>query len=481
MKIRFAAGIILFLIAIQGLGQDNSSYKNNWEGTLDLGVKLRIVFHIKDNGAGGLIATADSPDQSAYGFKCDTVYVSANFITIELRDLNASFTGSLINDSVIQGTFKQNAEVPLTLKKVKTASGRLRPQQPTPPFPYFIYDVGYENSDKTIRYGATLTVPKPDSGRVYIKSPVYPVAILITGSGQQDRDETLAGHKPFAVIADHLSRNGFAVLRVDDRGIGQSTGDVKNATSADFAKDVEASINYLLTRSDIDKKKIGLIGHSEGGMIAPIVANSRTDICFIILLAAPGIPILDLMAEQNEAILTSSAIDPEAVKKFIPLYKRIIPAIANAKDSSFARSLAVGIAMDWAMKTDQKTKESLGFTDEQSIRDFASHLVPAVYTTWYHYFINYDPQPPLQKIKAKVLALNGSKDLQVISSSNLAGIKASLKKSKSPAYEVMEINGLNHLFQRCSRCTLTEYAELEETFSPEVLQIMTQWLNRNVK
>lgn len=457
-----------------------SGYTGTWEGKLEIGIELRVIFHIKENGKGGLQATADSPDQSAYGLTCDTIFISEKGITIEMHDLRATYTGKLVNDSTMDGTFTQSGSLPLLLKKVDKPTERKRIQALKKPFPYYSYDVEYDNADKSAHFGATLTVPKPDSNINYIKEPEYPVAILITGSGQQDRDETLMGHKPFAVIADYLTRNGFAVLRVDDRGIGQTKADYINATSADFAKDVEAGIDYLKTRRDIDKNKIGLIGHSEGGMIAPMVASHRPDIRFIVLLAGPGIRIIDLMAEQNAALLKSAGVSEDAINKFLPVYKKTAMAIVKSTDSVSAKRSALKIMDKWMKKTDTKTKEALGFSAAKSAKGYIDELYPVMSSPWFRYFLLFDPQPYLRQLTCNVLALNGSRDIQVIASSNLSGIEASLKKSKVKSYEVKEMPGLNHLFQHCTKCTVNEYGELEETFSPEVLQIMVDWLNKNV-
>jgi len=316
--------ILLFIAFYSNAFSQTDLYTGTWEGKIKAGVELRIVFHIKDKGNGTIVSTLDSPDQGAFGITCDTTYTNETGIHIEIRKINGGYAGKLINDSSINGSFTQGMSIPLPLKKVDKPSERKRPQTPQPPFPYDSYDVEYDNGDRSVHFGATLTVPKPDPNIRYIKAPEWPVALLITGSGQEDRDETIMGHKPFAVIADYLSRNGYAVLRVDDRGVGKTTGDVANATSADFAKDVEAGIDFLKTRKDIDKNKIGLIGHSEGGMIAPMVASHRSDIAFIILLAGPGIKIRDLMAEQNAAILRSTNVSEKAVQSFIPVFKKVM-------------------------------------------------------------------------------------------------------------------------------------------------------------
>jgi pimeloyl-ACP methyl ester carboxylesterase len=199
--------------------------------------------------------------------------------------------------------------MPLAMKKtsdVVTTKEIKRPQTPKPPFPYKSEDVEYDNADRSIHFGATFTVPLPDPNVNYFRAPVYPTVLLITGSGKQDRDETIFDHKSFAVIADYLTRQGIAVLRVDDRDIGKTTGNFNTATSADFAKDVEAGLNYLKTRQDVDTGNIGLLGHSEGGMIAPMVASKRNDVKFIVLLAGPGVKISELMEQQSVDMAATS-------------------------------------------------------------------------------------------------------------------------------------------------------------------------------
>ena len=227
--------IFLLLLPFQSIRGQADLFIGTWEGKLNIGIELRIVFHVKKQADGSLKSSADSPDQSAYGLKCDTTFHTGNELSIQMKDLGASFTGKLTDDSTIEGTFTQRAELPLTLKKVEKVSVRKRPQTPKPPFPYKSEDVVYQNADKSLQYGATITIPDG--------AGPFPAAVLITGSGAQDRNETLVGHKPFAVIADHLTKNGFIILRVDDRGVGKSTGNFNKATSEDFARDVSNSVD----------------------------------------------------------------------------------------------------------------------------------------------------------------------------------------------------------------------------------------------
>lgn len=464
---------LLALVYVVANAQSNSSFIGSWSGTLNVGIELRIVFHIKETAAGGLFASADSPDQSAYGLKCDTIIISSDQLSIEMRALRASFSGKLLNDSTIDGMFKQGTEVPLTLTKGEKIAKRNRPQTPRPPFSYKSEEVEYDNADKSLHYGATITIP-PGKGP-------FPAVILITGSGPQNRDEEIIGHKPFAVIADAFAKKGIVVLRVDDRGTGKSTGKFQGATTADFANDVETSLNYLLSRSEADKNRIGLVGHSEGGMIAPMVAAKRKEVSFIILLAGPGEKIVDLMTEQNVAILISQKTSNTAANAYGSLYKQIAPVIVSSADSITATNNAKQVLNKWINSTDIEIIRQLGFSTEKQQQDYIKSMVESLSEKWFKYFLSFDPAVYLQQLHCKVLALNGDKDVQVLSASNLAAIQASLKKSRSKTYEVKELPGLNHLFQHCSKCTLQEYGELEETFAPEVLTIMTDWIDKNVK
>lgn len=454
------------------LAQTGKNPAGTWEGKLNMGIELRIVFHIRESRPGSFAATADSPDQSAFGLTCDTIIVAAEEIRIEMRSLGAVFSGKLTDDSTINGTFTQQVSLPLLLKKTDRPSERKRPQTPRPPFPYKSEDVEYDNADRSLHYGATITIP-PGTGP-------FPAALLITGSGPQNRDEEILGHKWFAVLADALTRNGFIVLRVDDRGVGKSTGRFSDATSADFAGDVNTSLDYLLARPETDKTKTGLIGHSEGGMIAPMVAAGRSDISFLVLLAAPGINAVELMAEQNDAILQSAGMSRSVIDAYIPLYKNMMKEVTAADTAHFPARIS-HLLRQWEAVTDTSVLKELGIGSGKSTEEMARELAQQLSGKWFRYFLAFDPGPYLQKLNGRVLALNGSKDIQVISSSNLAGIEAALKKSGVKRYAVRELPGLNHLFQTCSRCTLAEYGELEETLSPVALQVITDWLNENVK
>ncbi|MBL7745826.1 MAG: alpha/beta hydrolase [Chitinophagaceae bacterium] len=474
LKISFTLLLLLFSYVLPA--QEVNKLVGSWEGKLNVGIELRVVFHIKEDAKSGFITTADSPDQSAYGLKCDNTTIKENEVIIEMNTMNASFTGKLLNDSTIEGMFKQGAELPLTLRKVTTTAENKenkRPQTPKPPFSYQSEDVLYYSRDKSLTYGATITIPKGNGP--------FPSIVLITGSGQQDRDENILGHKIFAVIADHLTKAGYIVLRADDRGMGKSTGIFNEATSEDFAIDVSNSVDYLLTRPEADKNKIGLIGHSEGGMIAPMVAAKRNDIHFVILLAAPGVRIVELMAEQNAAIAKANGASKETTESIKPLFIRVANAIYDAPDSAQAFANAAMITENWVRTKSIDVLKELEFETVAKREAYITEMVKEFRSPWFRYFLKFDPGPYLEQLKCKVLALNGEKDIQVISSQNLAGIKRALKNSSSKQFEIKELPNLNHLFQTCEKCTIEEYGQLTETFSPVALQIISDWLNKNIK
>ncbi|MBL7733382.1 MAG: alpha/beta fold hydrolase [Chitinophagaceae bacterium] len=454
-------------------GQQVSIFAGSWEGKLNVGMELRVVFHIKEE-KGVFSSTVDSPDQDAFGIGTDATTVSGNDIKIEMGDLKAVFEGKMVNDSTIEGEFTQGVALPLTLTRTtKVQKAPLRPQLPVPPFPYKSEDVTYTNTDKTITFGATITIPEG-------KGP-FPAVLLITGSGPQDRDESLMGHKPFAVLADHLTRKGFVVLRTDDRGTNKSTGDFNKATSADFAEDAEAGVNYLISRTETDPKKVGLIGHSEGGMIAPMVAAKRKDIGFIVLMAGPGVPVIELMAEQNAAILRSGGVDTDAANGIKDAFKTLAQHIISAPTKEEALAGSVKITEDWAARQSPQMLKDLELETPEKRKVYVTQMVISFQTPWFQYFMKFNPEIYLEKLSCKILAINGSEDVQVISSQNLPGIEKSLKKSKSKNYEIKELAGLNHLFQRCNTCTVEEYSKLEETMAPEALDTISNWLLKNVK
>ena len=468
--------ITLFLasLLVFGFSQAQEKIAGKWEGNLEVGKNsLRLVFHLKKDSA-GFTGSMDSPDQNVSGIALSKVEVRNDSLLMEIAAIGGKASGRFINDSTFSGKWTQGMSLPLALKKSTASLVANRPQTPKPPFPYQSEDVIYFNKDKSMQYGATLTVPNGEGP--------YPAVILITGSGQQNRDEELFEHKPFAVIADYLTRQGFVVLRVDDRGIGQTTANVQSATSRDFANDVNVGLDYLKQRKDVAKNKIGMLGHSEGGMIAQIVAAEREDISFVVSMAGPGQKITELMENQNKAVLLASGLSSEMVEDYLKLYRSIVPLVTNAPSDSVAKLRATALFNKWMESTSKETvTKTTGVIDENSTAKFINSFIQTLRLPWFSYFLKYDPAPYITKMKAMVLALNGEKDIQVVAKPNLDAWSAALAKSGSKKYEVMELKGLNHLFQHCTKCNLQEYGQLEETIAPEALEAIGTWLKANVR
>jgi uncharacterized protein len=474
-------------IVLFGIQSSAQNITGTWQGNLDFQGKLiPIVFHISEDSTNKSKASFDSPSQHAFNLPCNEVILKDDSVILIMDILKGKYAGQLSKDKKqIDGLWFQGAgSLPLTVTKISGEAAikeQKRPQTPKPPFPYFSEDVVYMNADQSIQYGATLTYPKADSADHSAKANTFPAIILITGSGQQDRNESIFDHKPFAVIADYLTKKGFVVLRVDDRGIGKTSGIFEESTTADFAKDVEVSLNFLEKQPQVNKEKIGLIGHSEGGMIAPMVTDKRREIKFIILLAGPGIPIIDLMQQQIEAVSISEGKSTAEAKANGYLMHTVWEEVEKNEDSATTiKNIRMKIDI-WSKTLDTTTLAKIKSNDTASINNQITQAITALNSKWYKYFISFNPQPYLQKLNCKVLALNGSKDVQVIATSNLSGIRSSLKKSKSPEYETIEIPGLNHLFQTCIKCNPSEYNDLEESFSPKALEIMGTWLQKNVQ
>lgn len=345
----------------------------------------------------------------------------------------------------------------------ENTSQNRRPQEPTKPYPYYGEDVAFTNSKTGDVLAGTLTLPR--------KTGLYPAVVLITGSGPLNRDEEVGGgHKPFLVLADHLTRHGIAVLRFDDRGVGKSTGDFAKATSMDFADDVESAVEYLKTRKEIEASKIGLIGHSEGGTIAAIVASRSQDIDFITLLAAPGIRGDSIMLIQIGLMGNSIGLSKSEIlqaKEMSSAAYKVVQSTENAEE----RNAKLTVLAENAFQNFPKKLMPANITKTQ----FVSEQVEAVTTPWWIFFLKYDPVSSLAKVTCPVLALNGDRDVQVTPKENLTAIANSLRNLNGKV-TTREMPGLNHFFQECDECTMQEYAKLEQTFSPKALTEISSWV-----
>jgi len=457
---------------LYGISQ-SSNFAGTWEGSLDAGVKIRFVFAISEDGRGGLKTIAESPDQSNDRYPCESTTVDENGITITMTGLGAYFKGKLENDTLLKGEFSQGRTFPLVLQKKRLRSGKEgRPQTPQPPFPYKSYEVEYDNAEKTAHFAGTLTIP--DSSQ----PGMIPVAIIISGSGAQDRNGTLMGHQPYFVLADYLSRHGIAVLRVDDRGVGKSTALKYDVTTADYANDVAAGIEYLKTRKDIDKKKIGLIGHSEGGIIAPMVAAKRKDIAWIVLWGAPVTGGKRINTEQNAYQLSKAGIDSTAVSAFKQLHEKALAQFAAAKDSISLSALIQPVWEEWKASQPATVQQALYVTDNSIVaRDVYSLYFSLYKISWLRFFIIYDPVTDLSRVKIPVLAINGSKDTQVDAIANL-GLIESILSHNNKDYATYLLPSLNHLLQTAVTGDVNEYSQLQETIAPIALELITDWIRK---
>ena len=462
------------LFFIHGFSQ-GKTFEGTWLGLLDIGAKIRIVFHFNKDTSGKFTGTTDSPDQNVTGIVCSMVNVNGDSIYAEIKEMNAAFTGKRTSDTSISGMLAQgNAKLRLVLNKVDKIAALKRPQTPTPPFNYTSEDVEYNNAGGSIHFGGTFTFPKT--------APPFPAIILITGSGQQDRDETIFEHKPFAVIADYLTKKGFAVLRTDDRGIGKTTGPVLTATTVDFADDAEAGIAYLISRKEVNKNKIGLYGHSEGGMIAPMVAARNKNVSFIILSGAAIVGGLEVNVEQNGYALQKAGIAEDAIDAFKGLHRLELKEFkASISKENFHTNLKA-VYDKWKAVQQKKILDQLYAGDSSILGQNIYKMYDGLYiNNWMRFFITHDFAGDLAKVHCPVLAINGEKDTQVDAKVNLPLIDSILKKNSSPSFKVVLLPGLNHLMQHAVTGDASEYGTIEETIAPAALNVIGKWLDENVK
>jgi len=467
MKIQIIAFVLGVLAATLALGQDITG---QWNGSLKVqGTQLRIVFNINKT-ENGLSSTMDSPDQGAKGIRVTSTTFENQTLKLAVANLKIEYEGILDKDNIISGNFKQaGMSFPMNLSKEKIEKEKLvRPQEPKKPYSYYEEEVSFENAKAGITLAGTLTLPS--------KEGVFPAVVLITGSGPQNRDEELMGHKPFLVLSDYLTKNGIAVLRFDDRGTAASKGDFKTATSQDFSTDVNAGVTYLLSRKEINKKKIGLIGHSEGGIIAPIVANSSKDVAFIVLLAGTGISGDQLLLLQQELIGKASGISDSDLQKARQINSGVFEIVSKSTNQEQLKPDLTNYITQ-SLKDIPDDQKPAGMSEA----DFVKMQVDQIASPWMVYFIKYNPAIALGKVKCPVLAINGEKDLQVPPKENLDAIKNALAKGGNKKVTAIELPGLNHLFQECKTGSPAEYATIEQTFSPTALTEVLKWIQIQTK
>lgn len=462
-------GLIVFTIlaSLSGYTQDISG---KWNGILEVrGNQVRLVFNIIQSG-NGYSSTMDSPDQGAKGIPVSSTNYDNTVLDLELSDAGITYKGTLNKENVFEGTFNQRGRsflLNLTKQKIEKQIV-VRPQEPTKPLHYYSEDVKFENKKDDIVLAGTLTLPE--------KEGHFPVVILITGSGPQNRDSEMVGHKPFLVLSDHLTKNGIAVLRFDDRGTSESTGTFKGSTSLDFAKDVEAAVKYLKSRKEINSNLIGLVGHSEGGIIAPMVAARSKDVNFIVSLAGTGISGDQLLLLQQELVGKASGMSDEELQKDKRITKGGFDIVRKSTDTDSLRMELISY-INQVFNDDPESELPEGMTQD----DYANLYVKQLTGNWMTHFIKYNPALILEQVNCPVLAINGSKDLQVPAKVNLTAIKKALEKGGNNNVTTKEIPNLNHLFQECETGSPREYGKIEQTLSPLALDEITNWILKQVK
>ena len=443
-----------------------------WAGELHIsGTSLRLVLRITKNSDGSLAAKLDSPDQNAKDIPVKAFTIIDGNVKADVAVIGGIYEGKLNADfSEITGSWKQGDNVfPLTLKrtdKVPEPKKLNRPQVPQKPYPYDEEEVTFDSKAAGVTLSGTLTKPKSNGP--------FPAVLLIAGSGPNKRDEELLQHPVFMVLADYLTRQGFAVLRYDKRGIGKSTGSYSKATTRNFADDALAGIAYLKSLKDVQPENIGAIGHSEGGLIVPIVAT-ESNVKFIVMMAGPGIDGGRIMELQSALINKAEGVPNKDIESNRRIQDAAFTAIRESKSDAElnAKLDKIRASALAAMAPEERKKPEVEQAFVQARKQFTS--------PWMRYFVTYDPVPTLRKVKCAVLALNGEKDLQVPVEANLPVIESALRKGGNRDYTIKRLPNLNHLFQTCKTGSPSEYGQIEETLSPKALKIIGDWIKMHTK
>lgn len=456
-------GFVFTLSSIAGISQDISG---NWSGVVEAGSGKQIVFNftfVKDGEKYNTVI--DIPALRVDALKPQNTSFTDQQLFVDGSNLGFKYKGSYMeHNQSIEGTFSEGVnEIVLKLKRSDghTDNTLRKQQEPVRPYPYKEEEVTFDNKEADVKLSGTLTLPE--------KAGIYPAIILISGSGPQDRDETFYGHKPFLVLADYLTRQGFAVLRYDDRGVGRSTGNHSDATTKDLALDVLSATKYLRTRKDIQAGNIGLIGHSEGGIIAPMVANLDKKISFIVLMGATGIPGSDVSIHLAKTMrgfpVTDELAYDLAIRKGIAIASSSKDVAIMKKDLKVHYNVAIAPMLKPYINSETELEKAI------------DNLIEIRTSPWNRYFYTYNPADELKKVKCPVLALNGSKDKQVQPGLNQDGIRKALVKGNNKDYLVKMLPNLNHLFQECETGNMDEYSKIEQTIAPFVLEEIAEWIS----
>lgn len=463
--------LMLLVINMQWAECKTPSVNGIWVGSVGLGhsSKITIAFELNTENSVNISGYFDVIEQRLFNMEVKRSYRSGDSLHIAVPSLRVTFRG-VVTDSTLTGLFTQGSLKPWNIILYKCDSLPVakprRTQEPLRPLPYYEEDVYIENPGAGVTLAGTFT--RPSAGGL------YPAVILIPGSGPNDRDADVFGHKVQFVLSDLLTRAGYAVLRTDDRGVAESTGRFSTATVKDLASDVIACVDYLKKRPEVDSAHIGLIGHSLGGAIAPIAASEDDDIAFIVILAGPAEPLYKIIYEQDEAIFSAKGLGSDAISVNRAMEEAVFETIVSERDSSLAMPII-------RRKFKELDKRVAQLSDIERRELKLSYPLNAAVTITYFKPVNqfdyfYDPAFFLQKVKCPVLAMNGSKDIQVLPH-HLYMIEKILKDSGNKNVTAKEMPGLNHLFQKCNECTLDEYGKIEETVNPGFIEELTDWLD----
>lgn len=471
IRLLVALSILLTTLALRAEPSPPAEAQH-WKGVIELPTGMKLDFTVALGPEGG---TVSIPLQGAKDLPLKESTTEGASLRFTLAPPGApeaawaKFDLTIADDgNTASGQLHQvGQQFPVSMTRITAedvaSAGPKRPQTPKPPFPYEERDARFATADGTITIAGTLTVPNG--------AGPHPALILLTGSGPQDRNESLLGHQPFLVLADHLSRHGFAVLRCDDRGVGGSTGSVALATSDDFASDTLAAIDFLKAQPGIDPARLGLIGHSEGGIVAPIVASRSRDVRFIVLLAGTGLPGKDILRLQSDALLRAAgAKDEEALAAADSAHAAAMNAVLNSAPREEVKAKIAELA---AL---QSKAAGNPVPDDATMAQLIEQQYAWLTSPWMLSFLALDPREALRKVSVPVLAIIGERDLQVPAKDNLPEIEAALKAAGNADATVRMLPGLNHLFQAAQTGAIDEYAQIEETINPAALDLVTAWL-----
>jgi len=476
MKSCLAILLLLFVsfdLSAQNPATLPGDLEGNWKGSLDVqGLELPLVIHIKRDTSDELAAELDSPLQNVFGLDAGHVEPTGDSFLIAVKSIRGSLLFHFDSEKdEWQGTWEQgSARLPITLHRLPENEQGIppRPQEPDTPLPYIVKEVTFRNETAGITLSGTLTLPD-SSGH-------FPAVVLVSGSGPQDRDEGLLGHKPFYVLSDFLTRNGIAVLRYDDRGVGKSEGFYHIATTADFAEDARVAHAFLEQIPQVMKNCTGIVGHSEGGLIAALVANNDSTVDFIVMIAGPSIPMDSLIILQSRLINKKAGKSDDFIALNSSLQQQIFSILREAEERNDDLT-SIRLAVDGAFKNlSQAEKDTLNLDEAAILQQIQFAISP-----WMRYILTLNPDDIFPKIKVPVLAIFGEKDLQVPPAENAKALREHMDKSPLPDYRIEIFPGLNHLMQNAKTGLPEEYSRIQETMAPKVMKLISDWILSHCK